>query len=452
MRRPSNLMNSTTAPDAAQAAPHAGSPANYLELYGLAKPPFGAAADRGGFMLFGSRKRGFEQLTDHMVKGTGLVLLHGEQGSGKTETLRAAAVAAAALDVQTIMVSRPSGGQVSLLQLISALMAVPDVDDTMTDQAIDGFLAAPRKVLLAEDIDLMPNECARLLRSLAQRIPDAPDGPAIVLTSATDLSDFAKRPDLSSFVTLARRTIRLMPIKSGEVRQYIERSLWISGGTTRRLLSSDAVKLLVARSGGLPGAVNQLMEGAFTSGFARGDPVITAKTFGAAPTPTSPRLGKRPGAPSGLATIAIQFIAIALLVTGAAVFLYKGLGGEFTQSRPTASEVPVPQAAPATLPGPQPVTTAKTVEPMSADLMAALMKRGDQSLDLGDIAAARLLFQRAADAGNAAAATSLGKTYDPNFAAPGGKPDAARAADWYRKAIALGDTRAADMLKRLGGR
>jgi TPR repeat protein len=84
--------------------------------------------------------------------------------------------------------------------------------------------------------------------------------------------------------------------------------------------------------------------------------------------------------------------------------------------------------------------------------MALLMKRGSESLELGDIAAARLLFLRAAEDGNAAAATALAKTYDPNFATAASSRDPARAAEWYQKAIKLGDPGAADLLKRLMSR
>ena len=68
---------------------------------------------------------------------------------------------------------------------------------------------------------------------------------------------------------------------------------------------------------------------------------------------------------------------------------------------------------------------------------------------LGDVAVARLLFQRAAEAGSAEAAVSLGKTYDKNFIPPGSKPDPAMAIEWYKKAVVLGDTRAADLIQRL---
>jgi TPR repeat protein len=84
--------------------------------------------------------------------------------------------------------------------------------------------------------------------------------------------------------------------------------------------------------------------------------------------------------------------------------------------------------------------------------MAVLMKRGHEALDLGDIASARLLFQRAADGGNAGAAVALGKTYDPSFAPSASAQDPARASEWYAKAVALGDPNADELLRRLVAR
>ena len=46
-----------------------------------------------------------------------------------------------------------------------------------------------------------------------------------------------------------------------------------------------------------------------------------------------------------------------------------------------------------------------------------LTKQGEQFAAAGDLVAARILFQRAADAGEATAAMALGATYDPNVLA-----------------------------------
>ena len=80
--------------------------------------------------------------------------------------------------------------------------------------------------------------------------------------------------------------------------------------------------------------------------------------------------------------------------------------------------------------------------PGSAALKAALLERGDTLFATGDLAAARMFYERAAGAGHGQAALHLGETYDPAFLARtgliGARGDAAVAAYWYRRARELG--------------
>lgn len=181
--------------------------------------------------------------------------------------------------------------------------------------------------------------------------------------------------------------------------------------------------------------------------------MITGKTVTAAVGPATSRPKRGPSDISGVTGHALQIIAVGLLVTGSSVFLYKALHGPAEPSVPTKPAIKqVAKAPPVAAPPRDQAQGAKPADTLAPELIAALMKRGDQLLELGDTAAARLLFQRAAEAGDAAAATSLGKTFDPGFAAPGSARDPGRAAEWYKRALALGDPKAADLLKRLGVR
>jgi len=420
-------MRTLTAPEPVQAPVSPGPPSNYLDLYGLSKPPFGATPDSAGYILFASHRRAFELLVDHMLNGSGAVLLVGEEGIGKTATLQSAAALAAESGLRTILVSRPPGDRISLEQVESALGG----------QA-DSFHQSPRKALLVDDIGLLPNDCLRLLLSLVRATPGEPGGSSIVLSCST--SDIS-RPDLAELTNLARNSIRLLRLGHAEIRQYIERSLWIAGGTTRRLITPDAMRILITRSEGLPATVNRLMEGAFTAGFARGDAMITARTVAAVVGSPAPRPPPRIPEWSGVPARAMQIAAMALFVSGAAAFLFKAFMAPVPPKPAVVVQLPAEPSPPAAPP-----------ETLPPALMTALMKRGNESLDLGDIAAARLLFQRAAEAGNAAAATALGKTYDPNFTSAVSAHDPMRAAGWYRRAIALGDRNAADLLKRVAPR
>jgi len=82
---------------------------------------------------------------------------------------------------------------------------------------------------------------------------------------------------------------------------------------------------------------------------------------------------------------------------------------------------------------------------------AALLSRGDALFGVGDVASARLFYERAADAGNGEAALRLGETYDRNFleraklrAVQG---DLKAAVHWYRRARELGVVEAEILLK-----
>ena len=74
----------------------------------------------------------------------------------------------------------------------------------------------------------------------------------------------------------------------------------------------------------------------------------------------------------------------------------------------------------------------------------------------GDLATARIVLQRAAQAGDAAAATALGATYDPRLLAElrvvGMGADVEKARSWYRTAERLGSAEATRLLKALGDR
>jgi hypothetical protein len=85
--------------------------------------------------------------------------------------------------------------------------------------------------------------------------------------------------------------------------------------------------------------------------------------------------------------------------------------------------------------------------------ISTLIKRGVDFLQSGDVASARLFMRRAATAGSAQAALTLGSTYDPVFLSEQGvlglAADADQARTWYEKAVELGSVDATRRLERL---
>jgi hypothetical protein len=161
-------------------------------------------------------------------------------------------------------------------------------------------------------------------------------------------------------------------------------------------------------------------------------PEMSAMDRGLAPSPRSRVRGVTAGM---VATIVALGVAGVLFV-----------GSQFDRVAPGAPNPPVTQGA-----REEPAQRV-AVEP-GPDMIRLLLHRGDAAVTDGDIAAARLLYERAAAMGSGAAATSLGKTYDAEFlvrwGARGIKADPTQAMAWYRKGTALGDAEAGTRLARL---
>jgi len=110
----------------------------------------------------------------------------------------------------------------------------------------------------------------------------------------------------------------------------------------------------------------------------------------------------------------------------------------------TVAQSPVTDAVPATA----------SSSSFSAEDSTALLVRGDALIAKGDVASARLFYERAADAGDGQAALRLGESYDPTFLARAHlsavRGDTEAAAHWYRRARELGTGEAEALLQTVG--
>ena len=122
------------------------------------------------------------------------------------------------------------------------------------------------------------------------------------------------------------------------------------------------------------------------------------------------------------------------------------LGGGKPQMMESARESPASLGA-----------TTSQLPPEQIDRARKLVERGDEHMEAGKVASARLLYQSAAESGWAAAALALAATYDSSELARwkvigGIQPDAALARKWYERAKQLGSPEADRHLQQLSTR
>jgi hypothetical protein len=177
-------------------------------------------------------------------------------------------------------------------------------------------------------------------------------------------------------------------------------------------------------------------------------------------SPAAEGTGAEPGAQTGFVAVhahgkpqCILPIAAVVLLSGAAAMV----GSEYLpRAIPSAWHITAAQAPSSTS---SPTATAsddsKAGDPgqtaLNAAQIKALVERGTALIGSGDIAAARLYYEPAANGGDAQAALYLGETYDPYFLKRGRfgtsvRGDVKSAEHWYRRAQQLGSSKAEEML------
>jgi hypothetical protein len=115
-----------------------------------------------------------------------------------------------------------------------------------------------------------------------------------------------------------------------------------------------------------------------------------------------------------------------------------------------------PVAALSPAPVPEPLIPGDAINRLDPTEIASSLKRADDLIASGDLAAARLVLRRAANAGDARAAMTLAGTYDPvileKLGVHGFVPDVAMARAWYEKAKKFGSAEAPRRLELLASK
>ena len=212
-------------------------------------------------------------------------------------------------------------------------------------------------------------------------------------------------------------------------------------------LFANAKASLAGTAAGLSGAPNQVAVQRVPEPVrAAQEPVVAVRTASADPTAqeAQPNLGARAVSPTSRSGPTRDEIASAFKTARQ---------GQPEAALPPAAvpvvTVPVAAAPAAAVP----TTAPPTARRVDAEELATLLKRAKSLIAIGDIAPARLLLKRAADAQEASAALLLAQTYDPAVL---GKqdmrsiaPDPALAREWYQKAARYGSVDAQQRLSQM---
>lgn len=252
----------------------------YQEFYGLRERPFDLSSNLKYLLLTPNHQEALSNLEYGIATGSGITLLLGEAGTGKTTVLRKA--------IKSHM-QRPTPRPVRWAYLTNPRLTQSEFFESLTHAfQLDADAAGSKSrflrelernliqhhekgvvtVLVADEAQSLPDDLLEEVRLLANIESETEKLLRVVLAGQPALGE---RLNDAGFRQLKQRIgLRcvLPPLTLHETAVYIAHRISLAGGDPAQTFSRDAVIAIYERSRGIPRTINVLCENALLTGYA----------------------------------------------------------------------------------------------------------------------------------------------------------------------------------------
>ncbi len=254
----------------------------YYEYFGIQQPPFKITPDTNMFFPGANRGAVLQSLAYAIANGEGIVKVVGEVGSGKTMLCRMLEVGLPE-NVEIIYLANPSITPDSLLHAIAFELGLGAEDNQLrANQMLQEYLvnkhAENRSVVVfVEEAQNMPLETLEQLRLLSNLETQQEKLLQIVLFGQPELDHNLAKQSIRQLKERITYSFSLAPLKTYEVRDYINTRLRVGGYKGMDLFDRKAYQLIAKYSQGLLRRINILADKACLAAYADNAKSVTGR-------------------------------------------------------------------------------------------------------------------------------------------------------------------------------
>lgn len=255
----------------------------YKDFYGLQRGAFDITPDPAFFFPTPRHNEALANLSYGVRWRKGFVVLTGEVGTGKTLLLSCLLDLLRRVQIASgyIVNTRLTPGE--FLRHMVAELQVPtrarDKSELLMDlnkYLIDRCRRGSTTVLIVDEAHLLSCDLLEEIRLLGNLETAQEKLLQIVLVGQPELDRNLDLPQLRQLKQRIALRCELQPLRSHEIRPYIQRRLVLAGAKPETVLFPEAtVDLIHYYSGGIPRIVNTICENALVNGCAQRVPAIT---------------------------------------------------------------------------------------------------------------------------------------------------------------------------------
>jgi len=239
--------------------------------------------DRALLFMTASHREALAGLTYAILHRKGFIALLGDAGTGKTTLIARVLGYLPADRVRSSVLLNPTVTSSEFLEMVMMDFGIPDIPASKAARLnlFQHFLVKAHTeqrlcILVVDEAHKLSDEVLEEIRLLGNlEFPDC-KLLQIVLAGQSELGHILSRPEMRQLKQRFAVRLRLDPLSSSDVEQYIAFRWAKAGGRIPTPFAAGAIDEIVRFSKGIPRMVNSLCDNALLRAFGRGALYVTA--------------------------------------------------------------------------------------------------------------------------------------------------------------------------------
>jgi general secretion pathway protein A len=248
----------------------------YEAFFGLRERPFDLTPNPRFLVMTARHREALTTLEYGLTARTGLALLTGEAGTGKTTIVHAALQSQNVRQSRAVYLNNPALTRDEFVEFLALGFGLSDAAATsktrcvaeLTEVLASRHAAGTMSALVIDEAQCLPDALLEEVRLLANIESAAEKLLSIVLAGQPEIAERLNQPSLRQLKQRIGLRCSLAALTAPETAAYVDARLRIAGGDGSEVFTAEAVATIHDRSRGIPRTISVIADNALVTAFA----------------------------------------------------------------------------------------------------------------------------------------------------------------------------------------